>query len=72
MKLNEITDIAECDAIMVWAFAKGERAAKPLLGELGDWEFMERIREIGSWNVKSVSVGYEREFGQYLEITAEE
>lgn len=51
---------------------KGERAAKPLLGELGDWEFMERIREIGSREVKSISIGYERGFGQHLEITAEE
>lgn len=70
MKLIEMVDMAECDAVMVWAFAKGERRAKPLLGELGDLEFMEKIREIGDWSVSAISVGYERGFGQYLEITA--
>lgn len=51
---------------------EGERTANPLLGELGDWEFMERITEIGDWEVKSISMGCEGGFGQYLEVTAEE
>lgn len=69
MKLRELIAISEAEIIDVFARRKGERSTDRLCGELGDWEFREKLEKIGDFEVTSVSPGYDR---GTLEISAEE